>query len=103
MIFDLIYSADDLGLDLLDGLRDEARRIVARVRRVGLDVVRDLGEQDDVAHTLIHSLAHLFHDRLDRVSLAAGHRVDLLVVVFCVQEERVDEVLRHHAAIARTQ
>eukprot|EP00960_Hanusia_phi_P037470 752982-Hanusia_phi.AAC.4 len=81
-------------LDLGDEGGNETCGIVALVRAVGLELLGDLWEQDDVADSLRHGLSDLSQAALLRVALAAWHGVDLLVAILGVHEERVNEVGR---------
>jgi hypothetical protein len=79
-------------LDLRDHLGHHAVGVVALVGCVGLELLGNLGEEDDVLDALGDCLANLLHDRGAGVPLAPRHRGDGLVGVEGVEEEGVDKV-----------
>ena len=79
-------------LDHADGTVDDAIGVVGLDAEVGLELVGDLGEEDEGLDAKVVGLANLADHGVEGVALAAGHGGDLGVEVLVVDEEGVDEV-----------
>ena len=83
-----------LVLDLGDERGDQAVGVVALVRSIGLDILRDLGEQNHIGNTLSDGLAHLLEHAGLGMAVASRHGKDGLIVILGMAEEGIDEVGR---------
>ncbi len=89
-----IDLATILVLDLGDECGNEAVGVIALVRSIGLDILRDLGEQNHIGNTLSDGLAHLLEHAGLGMAVASRHGKDGLIVILGMAEEGIDEVGR---------
>ena len=79
-------------LDHADGTVDDAIGVVGLDAEVGLELIGDLGEEDERLDAEVVGLTNLSDHGVEGVTLAAGHGGDCGVEVLVVDEEGVDEV-----------